>query len=98
MAKKEAPNMYVRLMKIFEVMWLVTAAVPLVMAITRALNGQQYGNYIYITLFTGSVAYFMFRFKKRNRLYLEEHYRKQEEMAKKQAEASKSGETEAPKA
>lgn len=89
MTKQAPPNMYVRLMKIFEVMWLITAAVALVMAVTRAMNGQEYGNYIYITIFTGSVAYFMYRFKKKNRLYLEERYRQQEEMARKAAEAAK---------
>ena len=76
-------NMYLRLMKIFEIMWLITAAAALVMAVTRAINGQSYGSYIYITCFTGAVAFFMYRFKKKNRHYLESHYAKQEELERK---------------
>lgn len=73
-------NQFLRLMKIFEVMWLVAAAIALVMAITRASNGQTYGNYIYITIFTTCVAAFMYIFKKRNRKYLKEYYKKQEKL------------------
>ncbi|HAE13349.1 MAG TPA: hypothetical protein DCG24_03910 [Bacteroidetes bacterium] len=74
-------------MKIFEVLWLAASLIALTMAIIRATSGQAYGNYIYITLFTAAVALFMYRFKKRNRLYLEErekeHIRQQEELQKK---------------
>ncbi len=68
-----------KLMKIFEGLWLFVCLVALTMAIVRAVNGQAYGNYIYITIFTAAVAYFMYRFKKKNRLYLEERERRQHE-------------------
>jgi len=58
-------------MKIFEWLWLGVSIIALVLAITKYLDGQAYGNYIYITLFTAGVALFMYRFKKRNRRYLE---------------------------
>lgn len=93
MTKKQesGSNLYLRLMKIFEVMWLITAICALVMAITRGINGQSYGSYIYITCFTGAVALFMYRFKKKNRHYLESHYARQEELEKqKNANAHKS--------
>ena len=60
-----------KLMKIFEWLWLCASLIALTMAITKYINGQAYGNYIYITLFTACVAMFMYWFKKRNRLYLE---------------------------
>ncbi len=90
MQKEKSGNMYLRLMRIFEIMWLVTAIVALFMAISRALNGQSYGSYIYITCFTGAVAIFMYRFKKKNRKYLETHYARQEELEKQKQ--SKEGE------
>ncbi|MFI5171589.1 MAG: hypothetical protein ACHQFW_04320 [Chitinophagales bacterium] len=71
--------MYLRLMKIFEVMWLVAAAVSLFMAISRGMNGQSYGNYIYITIFTSCVALFMYWFKKKNRKKMEAYYKKKEQ-------------------
>ena len=52
-----------RLMKIFEVLWLAASLITLTMAIIRATSGQAYGNYIYITLFTAAVALFMYRFR-----------------------------------
>lgn len=60
-----------KMMKIFEWLWLGVSIIALIMAITKFMNGQAYGNYIYITLFTAAVALFMYWFKKRNRLYLE---------------------------
>lgn len=60
-----------RLMKIFEWLWLAVSLIALTLAITRAFGGQSYGNYIYITLFTAGIAVFMYWFKRRNRLYLE---------------------------
>lgn len=74
-----------RLMKIFEVMWLIACIVSLVMCITKALNGEQYGNYIYITIFTACVAIFMYRFKKKHRKYLEERYKREQEKRKEQS-------------
>ena len=68
-----------KLMRIFEVLWLVASAIALTMAIIRATSGQAYGNYIYITIFTACVTFFMYRFKKKNRLYMEERYRRQQE-------------------
>lgn len=78
--------MYLRLMRIFEIMWLITAIAAAVMAVTRAINGQSFGSYIYITCFTGAVAFFMYRFKKKNRHYLESHYAKQGEEMRKRSE------------
>lgn len=75
-------------MKIFEVMWLVAAAISLYMAISRAMKGESYGSYIYITIFTAAVAFFMYWFKKKNRKYLHNYYQQQEEKAAK-AEAEK---------
>lgn len=77
-------NQFLRLMKIFEIMWLVAAVIALFMAITRAANGLAYGNYIYITIFTTCIAIFMYIFKKRNRKYLQEYYKKQENHHKKE--------------
>ena len=73
---------YLKLMKIFEVMWLVAAVVSLTMVIIRSSNGQAYGNYIYITVFTTCVAAFMYWFKKKNRKYQEEYYKKKEAEAR----------------
>ncbi len=85
-------HQFLRLMKIFEIMWLVAAVIALVMAISRASNGLAYGNYIYITVFTTCVAAFMYIFKKRNRKYLQEYYKKQENLNKeKPAENEKPG-------
>ncbi len=64
-----------RLMKIFEVLWLIVSIIALTMCIIKAVKGEAYGNYIYITIFTAGVALFMYRFKKKNRLYLEKYYR-----------------------
>jgi len=78
---------YLKLMKIFEVMWLVAAVISLTMVIIRYSNGQAYGNYIYITVFTTCVAVFMYWFKKKNRKYQEEYYkRKEEEIKKRQSQ------------
>lgn len=74
-----------KLMKIFEWLWLGASLIALSMAVTRALNGQMYGNYIYITLFTAAVALFMYRFKKKNRLYLEQRQRESEQQGDKAA-------------
>ncbi len=63
-----------RFLKIIEVMWLIVAAVALITGIVRAANGQSWGSYVYITLFTACVAAFMFWFKKRNRRYMEAYY------------------------
>lgn len=73
-----------KLMKIFEWLWLGACIIALTMAITRAANGQMYGNYIYITLFTAAVALFMYRFKKKNRLYLEQRQRESEKQTGKE--------------
>jgi len=67
-----------RLMKIFEVLWLFASAVALTMAIIRASRGEAYGSYIYITIFTACVAGFMYRYKKKHRKYMEEYYRKKQ--------------------
>jgi hypothetical protein len=67
-----------KLMKIFEWLWLGASAIALTMAIVRGVNGQVYGNYIYITLFTAAIALFMYRFKRKNRLYLEERERQKQ--------------------
>ncbi len=56
-------------------MWLIACIVSLVVLVTRAINGESYGNYIYITLFTGAIAIFMYYFKKKNRKYMEERYK-----------------------
>lgn len=64
-----------RLMKIFEILWLIVSIIALIMCIIKAVNGEAYGNYIYITIFTAAIALFMYRFKKKNRLYLEKYYR-----------------------
>ncbi len=74
---------YLKLMKIFEVMWLVAAVISLTMVIIRSSNGQAYGNYIYITVFTTCVAAFMYWFKKKNRKYQEVYYKKKAEESKK---------------
>ena len=73
---------YLKLMKIFEVMWLVAAVISLTMVVIRSSNGQAYGNYIYITVFTTCVAVFMYWFKKKNRKYQEEYYKKKKEAFK----------------
>jgi hypothetical protein len=67
-----------KLMKIFEWLWLGASAIALTMAIVRGVNGEVYGNYIYIALFTAAVALFMYRFKRKNRLYLEERERQKQ--------------------
>jgi hypothetical protein len=67
-----------KLMKIFEWLWLGASVIALTMAIVRGVNGQMYGNYIYITLFTAAIALFMYRFKRKNRLYLEERERQKQ--------------------
>jgi uncharacterized membrane-anchored protein len=63
-----------KFLRIIEVMWLVVAAIALTTAIVRAVNGQAWGNYLYITVFTGCVAGFMYWFKKRSRRYMEAYY------------------------
>lgn len=63
-----------RFLRIIEIMWLIVALIALVTGIVRALKGQTWGNYLYITLFTGAVAGFMFWFKRRNRRYMEDYY------------------------
>jgi hypothetical protein len=68
-----------KLMKIFEWLWLGASVIALTMAIVRGVNGQMYGNYIYITLFTAAIALFMYRFKRKNRLYLEERERQKQQ-------------------
>lgn len=83
-----------RIMKIFEVLWLIASLIALTMAIVKAIHGEAYGSYIYITVFTAAVAFFMYRFKKKNRLYLEKYYRqKAEEAEKRRQEAEKQQET-----
>ena len=72
-------NGYLRLMKIFEVLWLVVAVIALVLAVTKGLNGESYGSYVFITIFMAGIAYFMYRFKKKNRKYLESYYKKKEQ-------------------
>ena len=67
-----------RFLRIIEIMWLVVAAIALTTGIVRAANGQNWGNYIYITLFTAAVAAFMFWFKRRNRRYMEAYYANKE--------------------
>ena len=59
-------------------MWLIVAVIALTTGVFRAINGQSWGNYIYITIFTGCVAGFMFWFKKRNRRYMEDYYARKE--------------------
>lgn len=86
---KPTSNIYLRLMRIFEIMWLITAVTALCMAVTRAMSGQSYGSYIYITIFTGAVAFFMYRFKKKNRHYLETHYAKMEQLERQKKEQVK---------
>jgi len=49
------------------------------LAITKGLNGEAYGSYVWITVFTSGIAFFMYRFKKKNRKYLETYYKKKEE-------------------
>jgi O-antigen/teichoic acid export membrane protein len=72
-------NGYLRLMKIFEVLWLVVAVIALVLAVTKGLKGESYGSYVFVTIFTAGIAYFMYRFKKKNRKYLESYYKKKEQ-------------------
>lgn len=72
-------NGYLKLMKIFEVLWLFVAVVALFLAITKGIKGEAYGSYIWITVFTAGIAYFMYRFKKKNRKYLESYYKKRED-------------------
>ncbi len=74
------------MMKIFEVLWLIASLIALALAVKRAVEGQAYGSYIYITVFTAAVAFFMYHFKKKNRLYLENHYRKKIEERQKTEE------------
>lgn len=73
-----------RLMKIFEVLWLIASIIALTEAIIKFRNGEAYGNYIYITIFTACVAGFMYYYKKKHRKYMEAYYRKKEEEAKQQ--------------
>ncbi len=74
-----------RFLRIIEIMWLIAAALALGTGIYRAANGQTWGNYLYITLFTAGVAAFMYWFKKRNRRYMESYHQQQ---AEQQADAS----------
>ncbi|MEZ5014389.1 MAG: hypothetical protein R2794_08865 [Chitinophagales bacterium] len=80
-------NQFIKLMKIFEVMWLVAAVISLYMAISRSMRGESYGSYIYITIFTAAVALFMWRFKRKNRRYLERHYGKKQNAGDKREDA-----------
>jgi uncharacterized membrane-anchored protein len=66
-----------RFLRIIEIMWLIVAAIALITGIVRVSNGQNWGNYLYITLFTAAVAGFMYWFKKRNRRYMEAYHREQ---------------------
>lgn len=81
-----------RLMRIFEILWLVAAAIALTECIIHAIKGESVGSYIYITLFTAGVAFVMYRVKKNHRHFLENiQRRKEEEFRKKQAEIEKAG-------
>lgn len=64
-----------RFLRIIEIMWLIVAVVALGTGVYRAVNGQSWGSYLWITLFTGAVAGFMYWFKKRNREYMESYHR-----------------------
>ena len=63
-----------RFLKVIEIMWLIVALVALVTAVLRASSGQSWGSYLYVTLFTGCLAAFMYWFKKRNRQYMESYH------------------------
>jgi peptidoglycan/LPS O-acetylase OafA/YrhL len=71
-----------KFLRIIEILWAVVAVVAAATAISRAVSGQEWGSYLYVTLFTGTLAVFMYFFKKRNRKYMEEYYRKQQEEAR----------------
>ena len=60
-------------------MWAVVAVVAATVGISRLVSGQSWGNYLWITLFTGGLAVFMYFFKKRNREYMETYYKSKEE-------------------
>lgn len=70
-----------RFLRVIEVLWLVVAVVAGTVGITRMINGQNWGNYLYITLFTAGIAIFMYVFKKRNRKYMENYYAEKEEQS-----------------
>jgi hypothetical protein len=65
-------------MKIFEILWLVAAVIAITIAILRGLKGETYGNYLYIAVFTSAISLFMYRFKKKNRLFLEERQKRKQ--------------------
>jgi hypothetical protein len=56
-------------------MWLVAAIIALTMTIINAIGGKAYGSYLYITFFTAFIAIVMYYFKKKNRIFLEKHYK-----------------------
>mgnify|MGYP006245815995 CR=1 FL=1 len=60
-----------RWMRIFELLWLGVAAIALGFGVSAAIEGEEWGSYIYIAIFTGVIGLFMYWFKKKNRLYLE---------------------------
>lgn len=65
-------------LKIIEIMWAIVAVVAAVTAVVRATAGQSWGNYLYVSLFTACIAVFMYFFKKRNRHFMEDYYRRKE--------------------
>ncbi len=67
-----------RFLRVIEVLWLIVAVVAAIVGVSRMMNGQNWGNYLYITLFTAGVAIFMYFFKKRNRRYMETYYKEKE--------------------
>jgi mannose/fructose/N-acetylgalactosamine-specific phosphotransferase system component IID len=77
-----------RFLRIIEIMWLVVAAIALGTAIYRASNGQSWGNYLWITVFTAAVAAFMYWFKKRNRRYMEAYHQEQARQAAEERQQS----------
>lgn len=82
-----------RLLKIFEWLWAFVAVVAATMAILRATRGENWGSYLYISLFTATLATFMYFFKKKNRLYMERYHKEKAARQKERAKGNNAEKT-----
>jgi archaellum biogenesis protein FlaJ (TadC family) len=78
MKGKQSTDPSSKFLRILEVLWLIVAIIAGIVGVSRMMSGQNWGNYLYIMLFTGGVAIFMYVFKKRNRHFMENYYAEKE--------------------
>ena len=68
-----------RLLKIFEYLWLFVAAVSLILGIREMMNGGGFNHYFIITILLALLGLVMFRVKRSGRKSTEAYYQKKQE-------------------